>query len=316
MICADMLNLNRRDGKPEESDVPEALKVIRADKDKEKKRPVAGVDPKLLERATNDGAQWFNQNYAVSGVAWNFYYLYGLERCEAFRELYTGKFAKEPKWYNDGVAFLGQRFDANQGWSGDHSASVSTSFAVLFLLRSARKAIAAHHKDLGEGVLSSGKGLPTDVANVSVKRGKVIDSKLAGEVDDVVALLNDPDNPELSRLLDSNEDIHLDSDLTKRKSQIVKMRESVSSGNWEARMVAVRGLGKVRDLDSVPPLLYSLSDPDVRVVKEADTALRFISRKFDGVGLPDEPDKAAIQKARNAWRTWYLSIRPNAQLID
>ena len=80
--------------------------------------------------------------------------------------------------------------------------------------------------------------------------------------------------------------------------------------------MAVRALGTARDLDSVPVLLYALTDPDVRVVQEADAALRFISRKFHGVGLPAEPTSDDLRQARQAWRAWYLSIRPNAELLD
>lgn len=317
-VCADLLGIHQRRGNQEaeeDTGLPAALKTVKKPKAEVVHAPVDTViDPALVERAIKDGQNWFVQNYKIETGVWNFYYLYGLERCESYRELYYGKYTKEPQWYNDGVAFLARK---NQGgWMGDHSAKVSTSFAILFLQRSSRKAIVTHHKDLGDGVLSSGKGLPTDLANVSVKRGKVVDSALAAEIDDVVALLDDPDNPELARILDSDEDFQLDPDATKRSNQIVKLRSMVSAGNWEARMLSVRGLGKVRDLDNVPSLLYALTDPDARVVQEADAALRFISRKLHGVGLPAEPDKKAIQEARKAWRNWYLSIRPNAELID
>ena len=318
-ICADMLDIHRRgnaDEDPQETGLPSALKVVKKPKPKGDGAAVdTKVDPQRIDLSIQDGTKWFAQNYRIDIVSWNYYYLYGLERCESYRELYFGKFIKDPKWYNDGVALLTQRANAG-GWMGDQSPAVSTSFAVLFLVRSARKAIAKQHKDLGEGVLTSGKGLPTDLANASVKRGKVVDSPLAGAVDDVVAMLDDPENPELSRILESNENFKLDPDLTKRTGQVVKLRSLVTSGNWEARMIAVRGLGKARDLDSVPSLLYALTDPDVRVVQEADAALRFISRKFQGVGLPAEPDKKAIQNARSAWRNWYLGIRPDAELLD
>jgi hypothetical protein len=314
-----MLGLHRTGGTDEEEEetgLPGALKVVK--KPKPKEEVVAAetrVDAQAVDRAIEDGTRWFAQNYAIQVQEWNFYYLYGLERCESFKELYYRKRQKEPKWYNDGVAFLGQKLNQG-GWVGDHSPAVTTSFAVLFLQRSAGKSIAKKHKDLGEGVLTSGKGLPTDLANATVKRGKLVDSPLAGEVDDLLAMLEDPENPELSRVLESGEKLKLDADLTKRTGQITKLRSMVSAGNWEARMVAVRALGTARDLDSVPVLLYALTDPDVRVVQEADAALRFISRKFQGVGLPAEPTSDDLRQARQAWRAWYLSIRPNAELLD
>jgi hypothetical protein len=329
-VCADLLGINRRknnDPEQEETGLPSALKVVKKPKAEVEAAPATSIDPEAVERSVQLGQRWFAQNYKIDAGQWNYYYLYGLERCESYREHYYGKYTKEPKWYNDGVQWLSQKIQADGSWPAEHSSEVSTAFAILFLQRSSQKAIIMHHKDLGDGVLSSGKGLPTDLSQASVKRGKVVDSPLAAGVDDLVEMLNNPENPELARLLDSNEDVKLDPDLTKRSSQIVKLRESVRAGSWEARMVAVKGLGKGRELDSVPCLLYALTDPDVRVVLEADDALRFISRKFQGVGLPRAAEltedkrptdhyRKAISDARAAWRNWYLSIRPDAELID
>jgi len=325
-VCADLLGISRTGGvaEEEETGLPEALKLVK-ERPKVEKGPIeTSIDRDLLDRAIQDGSNWFVRNYSIiNGTAnvWNYYYLYGLERSETFREYYFyRKVSKEPRWYNDGVNLLRQKQGADGSWTGDHSAPVTTAFGVLFLQRSARRSLEKKHKDLGDGILTSGKGLPADLANASVKRGKVVDSPLAGEVDDLLAMLEDPENPELSRILEHDDELKLDSNLTKRTSQVAKLRSLVSAGNWEARMVAVRGLGKARDLDSVPVLLYALTDPDKRVVLEADTALRFISRKFQGVGLPSDLDPKAdpkpIANARAAWRSWYLAIRPDAQLID
>lgn len=323
-VCADLLGINQRrndEEEPEETGLPTALKIVKKPKAEvaQQAAPETRIDPALIERAIKDGQNWFAQNYKIeTGTMWNFYYLYALERCETYREwYYTKKHIKDPRWYNDGVAFLTKRQQGG-GWSGDHSAKVSTSFAILFLQRSSYKAIVSNHPDLGDGILTSGKGLPTDLSQVTVKRGQVVDSNAAAEIENLDILLNDPDNPEFARILDNNEDFKLDPDSTKRSNQVVKLRNLVSAGNWEARMLAVRGLGKVRDLDNVPSLLYALTDPDERVILEADAALRFISRKLHGVGMPAEPnkDKKGTQDARNAWRNWYLSIRPNAELID
>jgi len=321
-VCADMLGINQRRGsedEQEETGLPSALKAVKKPKDEAAKAAIdTRIDPDLVDRAIKDGQNWFAQNYKIeTGLAWNYYYLYGLERAESFRERYfTERPSKDPKWYNDGYAFLVKKSPGG-GWAGDHSPKTTTSFAILFLLRSSQKAIVKVH-NLGEGVLSSGKGLPTDLANATVKRGQIIDAAVAAQIEDITTMLEDPDNPELARILNSNEDFKLDPDSTKRSNQVVKLRSLVSSGNWEARMLAVRGLGKVRDLDNVPSLLYALTDPDERVVVEADAALRFISRKLRGVGMPAEPNKQKkeAQDARNAWRNWYLSIRPNAELID
>jgi hypothetical protein len=80
--------------------------------------------------------------------------------------------------------------------------------------------------------------------------------------------------------------------------------------------LAVKTLGKDRDLDNAPVLIYALTDPDIRVVLEADRALRALSRKVDGVGLEPGATREQIAEAKKAWTAWLVSIRPDAQLLD
>jgi len=138
----------------------------------------------------------------------------------------------------------------------------------------------------------------------------------------LLAIIEDPENPELKRLAAAGEAIELDSNVTKRSGQITRLRAIVSSGSFEARLTAVKALGKARDLDNVPVLLYALTDPvsqdkpDWRIIREADKALRFVSRKFAGVGLPEEPTPLDVKNVQQAWTDWYLAIRTDAELLD
>ena len=83
----------------------------------------------------------------------------------------------------------------------------------------------------------------------------------------------------------------------------------------------------------MPLLIYALTDPDWRVVKEARDGLRFFSRKFRGFGLDYMPrispqaTKAqreqamtnwhnAQLKAQQEWKAWYLSVRPDGELLE
>ena len=63
-----------------------------------------------------------------------------------------------------------------------------------------------------------------------------------------------------------------------------------------------------------PILIYALSDPDRGVALAARDGLRFISRKFDGVGLPDKFTPAEQTSAIDAWQRWYRTVRPDAEL--
>jgi hypothetical protein len=105
-------------------------------------------------------------------------------------------------------------------------------------------------------------------------------------------------------------------DVARRESQIEALRKVVSAGDPNARVLAVRTIGKARGLANVPTLLFALTDPHIPVVIEADLALRFVSRKTEGVGLPAEPTAEDIKAAQAAWKAWYLSVKPDAELLD
>jgi hypothetical protein len=187
---------------------------------------------------------------------------------------------------------------------------------VLTLLRSTKKTIASVAAKLGDGVLLGGMGLPKNTADLQERDGKIVDSLLAGTIDELMASIEKGNRPELERLAESSARWKLDSDVTRRSGEIAKLRSVVSGGSFESRFLAVRTMARVRELDNVPVLIFALSDPDMRIVREADKGLRFISRKLDGVGIPEEPKPTDAKNGIAAWRTWYLSIRPNAEFLD
>ena len=80
--------------------------------------------------------------------------------------------------------------------------------------------------------------------------------------------------------------------------------------------MAVRLLGRQGELDNVPILIYALTDQDPRVQAEADGGLKLISRRFDGVGLPDRPEPSDLKAAVTRWKEWYRTIRPDATFIE
>jgi HEAT repeat protein len=161
-----------------------------------------------------------------------------------------------------------------------------------------------------------GLGLPKNTADLQERDGKIVQSALTGTIDELLTTIEKNDTPELKRLTESSATWKLDSNVTKRSGEITRLRAVVAAGSFESRLLAVRALGRVRELDNVPVLIYALSDPDMRVVREADKGLRFISRKFDGVGLPDEPKPEQAQAAIKSWKNWILSVRPNVEFLD
>lgn len=319
-ITADLLGMMQTKQVEEDRKLPPALRAV--GKAAEEKRPASKLgplklfDPLLARTAIADADKWFTQNYTIQPREQLHYYLYGLERYQSFKELASGRWEREPKWYNEGCAHLLATQTAEGGWaaSGENHV-ISTAFSVLFLARSSRKSIATIVPSLGDGVLLGGMGLPPNVADIVERDGKIVETPLAGSIDELLALIEKP-NPELDQLIDPRQPLTLDSDITKRAGQVARLRALVSAGSFDARLVAVKTLARTRELDNVPVLIYALTDPDTRIVLEADRALRFYSRKFSGVGLPDRPQPADVQTAAKAWKDWYKSVRPEAEFLD
>ncbi|WP_425616340.1 hypothetical protein NA78x_006288 [Anatilimnocola sp. NA78] len=280
-----------------------------------RRRPPTSIDPNRLRKAMDDGKAFVAKQFNTDNEPWKHYAFYAVERFESFREIVENDRPEEPKWFNDLFAYL-KKTQINDGsWQGDDTAASCTAFTVLVLSRSTRKTI-KRIESLGEGVLLGGMGLPPKTADLKERNGKIVDSPLSGSVDELLGILEDDSNPELARLAESKQVVTLDPDITRRAGQIDRLRAMVSAGAYETRLVAVRSLAKVRDLDNVPVLLYALSDPDVRIIREADRGLRFNSHKLTGVIELDAPTQETLAALRSRWRAWYLSIRPDAELLD
>jgi hypothetical protein len=247
---------------------------------------------------------------------WHHYYMYALERYHSFREKAGGE--RNNRWYDQGYEYLRRTQQADGSWvggQGSDNTAICTCFGTLFLLRSSQKVIS---KKMAEGVAVGGRELPKDVRNLTVTSdAKVIDPGLALNTDQILEMINNGKSDEIQRIAEENEALALSSNKSERRSQIETLRKQVGAGDYNVRKIVVTALGKDRDLKNVPQLLYAMTDPDPRIGIIADKGLRFISRKIAGVGLPDSnPTKDQIIAARAAWRDWYLSIRPDAELIE
>lgn len=250
------------------------------------------------------------------------FYMYSMERYQSFRELYSGKTEQNPKWYDDGVEFLEKTQQPAGSWNFGRSAVYETPFAVMFLVRSTQKTI---DREFGDGLVRGGRGLPSDISRVAIDEatGAVINPETAGTVAMLMSILEDPSNGDFDSvtanptalvegLLRPTED----EDQVAREQRIQRLKDMVSQGTYQQRLIAVKALSRTGDLDQAPLLLYALTDPDPRVVREADAGLRFISRKFSGFGPPDAENPKQREKVRLQWRNWYLALRPGAELLD
>jgi hypothetical protein len=316
-ICADLLEVSKAPEPKEERTQPAALRAVETEEQRARRRNAGlnTIDAQVVRRGMADGNTWFDRNFTVEPREYVHYYLYALERYYSFREMAEGRTDPNPKWYNAGVEMLQSTRQPEGHWQGQDNSVVATSFAVLFLARASQQMTKKSGR-LGDAVLLGGMGLPPNTADLREQDGKIVETPFAGTVDELLTVLNDPDNPELARLADGHKPLPLDSDVTKRSGQIAQLRALVSAGSFDSRLVAVRTLGRVRDLDNAPVLIYALTDPDLRIVLEADKGLRFISRKFGGVGLPVEPKPDDVQTAIRNWKAWYKAVRPAGELLD
>jgi hypothetical protein len=318
-ICADLLGASKRDSSAATSvpaeekptGLPSALRRVGGGNGGE--QPV-GPPEKFRPQRTNvaklmttieDGKGWIQRNYKIDNGAYQNYYLYALERFKSFQELFDGDFVEEPAWYNDGFSFL-SRTQKNGSWSHDCGSACDTAFAVLFLLRSTQQSI---RKGLGEGALVSGRGLPTNLRKAKMVDGQFVIEQVHAKVGELLAMI------------ESGDDATLD-DLARDPSQLVveavnsesgrQLQQLARGGEPEVRFLAVRALGRTGNIDFVPTLIYALTDPDRRIVLEARNSLRFISRRFQGLGPPDDFTEEQRFEAIDAWKNWYRSLRPGA----
>lgn len=317
-MAGDLLGLSELHA-GQDNGLPPALRPLK--KVAARKGPVTNIDGKLIRAAQERGKSWFAKNYKIDPPGFTHYYLYALERGKSFQEAAAGRSIKEPTWYNEGYEFLKKTQKPNGCWDTDEGqkayVDVNTAFSVLFLLRSTKKAI-ERAKSYGDGALLAGRGLPTEVQEVRVRGGQVAAKRLANPTSELVDILTKPDHSMFAAVA---ADVDLltarirGSKPEEKKELLNRMRTLAAAGVPDARVTAVRVLSQLRDIESCPALLAALDDPDWQVVLSADEGLQFMGWKTAAVNLlGDKPDNKARAAAKERWKTWYLTVRPDAEL--
>lgn len=314
--------------RPEEKGLPPSVRLVLIDErtgkpiDRRQKRNAGKVD---LDEGRLRGAEgraegWFNANFRIGVNRWQYYYLYGYERYASFVEASKGISDPEPDWYNQGVEFIKatQRQDGSFPDEKDEADApdVSTAFAILFLVRSTKKALV--EGEYSDGRLLGGQGLSDEAATV-MKGGRVVSLAVGRSVDDMKGLLSQTggdadfgklDSIDLLTIDDSSPDI--------RDRQLATIRNLVAHQNPKLRWLAVRALGNYQDLENMPPLIYALTDPEKQIVEFANRSLLQIARKFDDgkYMLPEsfEPNDNKVEELRKRWVEFYFTVQPNGEL--
>ncbi|MFW6133920.1 MAG: DUF4159 domain-containing protein, partial [Planctomycetota bacterium] len=91
----------------------------------------------MIQNSLQRGLEWFDRNFrrTVQGGGNKYYYLYGIERIGVASGY---KYFGPVDWYKAGATWLLRHQHGGGGWRGGRSSSVSTSFALLFLVRGRR----------------------------------------------------------------------------------------------------------------------------------------------------------------------------------
>ena len=92
-----------------------------------------------------------------------------------------------------------------------------------------------------------------------------------------------------------------------------KLRGLLKSDSPDAKIAVAKTLGPSGDLSNVPTLVLLLAEEDKGVVLAARDALRRLSRRIEGFGLPDEYSEIERDKAIKAWKAWYRRIEPDVE---
>ena len=315
-IVADLLQLTDPPLPPDPT-LPAAMKLVRQGA---KRQPLTEkVSLKALQRATKNGNDWMRKKYKIDPEGFTHYYLYALERYQSFQELGEGRTIKEPKWYNDGFAFLRRTQDDAGSWNSKAGLGPDTAFGVLFLLRSAKKSI-DRSRTLSSGTLVAGRGLPGNVEQVEIRGRRIV----AKENDrSLVQLLNALDKPESSQradlLADPEQLISLLQTVpaSERGGHLARLQTLAVGSTPDVRELAVHTLGRLRALESAPTLIAALADPDWRVVRAADDGLLLVSRSVGSSSLGNGPNEKDRGAAVRRWRGWLAQVRPDlAQAIE
>ena len=288
-------------------ELPDALKRVETEKNvRAPTLPRGSVEPQRVVECVAAGSGWFDKHFTFEVHEYQTYYLYSIERFRSFQEYLDGTMAEEPEWYNQGVEILKKSQEPNGAWSDNAGSPCATAFSILFLLRSTQKSIEA---SLGEGTLVGGRGLPSDLSKVKLRGGKLIVEHKPTEADQLMGMLNDSNSAALDDLLDNPAALNVD-DVTAADAR--RLQQIVKSGPAGARIMAVRALSRLRSVEYAPTLIYALTDPDRRVVREARDGLKSVSRNFEGYGPSDNFDETELRTAVERWKTWYRTTCPDA----
>ena len=296
------------------------------DEDPSNFKPQASLT--AINTSIGRGMGWLGARYQPVGDLVNkIYFCYALERTCALNRV--DNLGKGIDWYRKSGDALVKLQKPDGSWEA-YVQHAPTAFAILFYIRPTKKAVAAQY---GGGLLTGGRGLPSDLANADVSGGAITEKrKIDGPLDELLTELSalNPDS-----IADAQAAIVEKVQVGNREEllgELDRIRDLIAHPDPELRRTAVWALGRSGDLKDANLLISALNDNNVDVLTEAYNSLSYLSRKIDGVGMdpspfaelsefPTQPEKDAAmvawrKEALKRWGAWYLRVRPYAERND
>lgn len=279
------------------------------------------VDPKVvsgpiltrlgaLDKSAARGRKWLADRFSIDPpTTWTLYYLYGLERLTALSD--TQQIAGHD-WYEEGATRLVASQSPQGTWSDGSGPVPGTSFGVMFLVKATRKMLnrpTRRDPRFGGGLLVGGRGLPENLDDVQIDKGVVRARKLQGAVDELLAELEKVDSQRIDSAQTTLVERVMIDDPEALVGQTERLLKLTHDTRPEVRRTAYWALGRTNDLRVAPALIEGLRDRDPSCLIEARSALRYLSKRFNFVDLPDAPTDIERSRAIAEWKKWYLSVR-------
>jgi hypothetical protein len=282
--------------------------------------------PQTSLAAIDNGLQksmgWLASHYMpITNLPHKVYYNFALERACAlnFVTLLGGKV----DWFRSSGDQLLKLQKADGSWDDFLGPQVGTAFAILFYIRPAKKAVAEY---VAGGMQTGGRGLPDDLAAASSRKGKIQERKPKGALDEMLSDLASAD----AALLEDAQSAIVEKvqigDRNELLGQMETVRKLANHPSAEVRKTAIWALGRSGKINDAMYLIRALNDDDVDVLLEANAALKYLSRKLSGVGVPESPYVDLPENANEAqkiaavaswrkealkrWTAWYTRVRP------
>jgi hypothetical protein len=188
---------------------------------------------------------------------------------------------------------------------------VNTCWGILFATRSTEKTRRKIDlRRLGAGTLLGGRGLPTDLTDMTIANGRVMVKPMNGAIDQMLEVLEDPAAQNADAAFAGLIERYQKQGPEALKPFKDRFRKLLTDRDSGLRRVAAWAIGRTASLDVVPDLILALLDPDPSVVDEARVSLQVISRKLDSLGPPRGASPEQKLEAAKRWRDWYETVRP------